>query len=78
MPLPKYEFVYELSIEKDILYYIKKRPVVFLFTSNLFHSKYEQHISFSTNETNQHCNEHCSLRQYRSQVLPRYCNIVGH
>lgn len=38
MPLPKYEFVYELSIEKDILYYIKKRPVVFFI--------YVQPISF--------------------------------
>lgn len=36
MPLPKYEFVYELSIEKDILYYIKKRPVVFYLRPTYF------------------------------------------
>lgn len=36
MPLPKYEFVYELSMEKDIFYYIKKRPVVFYLRPTYF------------------------------------------
>lgn len=41
MLLLKYEFVYELLIEKDILYYIKKMFSGFLFMFNLFYLKYE-------------------------------------